>query len=342
MKNKNPIAVLITDTHLTKKNGDYVFSIFQQAIDVSEKIGCKTVVHLGDHFVDRASQELETVLSFQRIIDLFKSKKIFLKTFPGNHDKSDQTLNTSWLSIFKGKNEFVDIYEEHHCLQISQGIMFHFLPYYKDELYQEILNTIPIETEFKNVLFTHQGISGVLDNDGVKVANSINKQCFSVFDKVFIGHYHNHSKIDENIQFIGSTDPRNYGENSDKGCVVLYDDLSIERIQFKFKKFITVKFEESDIINLDKKIKSIESEGNNVRIVVSGDRIELAKIDKSKLNSMGFEVVLQDTELSNINVDSGDSISLKSDRKELRKDFINYCESKGIDKSEFVKILKKI
>ena len=342
MKNKTPISVIITDTHLRKDNFQQVKSVIQQAIQVAKDKKCESVIHLGDHFVNRASQDLETVLDFMKLLDMFVEDDIIFETFPGNHDKSDQTVNESWLSVFKNYAPFhVKIYEDSSSVDVTEEIVYNFLPYYKDEIYQEKLMNLALEPDKKNVLFTHQGISGVLDNDGVKVSNSINKQCFSVFDKVFIGHFHNHSRVDKNIEFIGSTDSRTYGEDENKGCVILYDDLSTERINFNFKKFKTIKITEEEIINIDKIVSEYKNSGDNVRLCISGNRDELVKVDKTKLNNLGFEVVLTDTELIIIE-EENEKVTLRTDRKELRKDFIGYCENKEIPKNEFVDVLKKI
>lgn len=339
---KTAMSVIITDTHLKKDNFQQVKSVIQQAIQVAKENHCNSVIHLGDHFVNRANQDLETVLNFMKLLDMFVKDDIVFETFPGNHDKSDQTVNESWISLFENyAPTYVKIYEDASSVQATEEIVYNFLPYYKDEIYQEKLMSLVLEPDKKNVLFTHQGISGVLDNDGIKVSNSINKQCFSVFDKVFIGHFHNYSRVDKNIEFIGSTDARTYGEDENKGCVILYDDLSTERINFEFKKFKTIEIKEQEIINIEKIIKEYKNSEDNIRLYISGNRDELVKVDKTKLNNLGFEVILSDTELIVIE-EENEKTTLRTDRKELRKDFIGYCENKEIPKNKFVDVLKKI
>ena len=108
MKTK-PLAIFLTDTHKQKDNLDLVFSIFMQALDLADEVGCDNVIHGGDFFTDRIGQNLKNLLMLQKIISEFKKRGKMLFAIPGNHDKTNQDSEFSYLSIFKSKKLFISV-----------------------------------------------------------------------------------------------------------------------------------------------------------------------------------------------------------------------------------------
>ena len=102
-----PIAVYLTDTHLHKDNLDLVFDIFVQAKDLAIERGVGKIFHAGDFFTNRVAQNLRTLLTFSRILKMLEDAGIKLIGIPGNHDKTNQDIEDSYLDIFHKHKNFI-------------------------------------------------------------------------------------------------------------------------------------------------------------------------------------------------------------------------------------------
>jgi DNA repair exonuclease SbcCD nuclease subunit len=242
-----PAFVAITDTHLDEDNFQQVYSSFEQAIVIVKDLGLTELYHLGDHFTSRISQRLDTLLFFWDILDLLERENITLVTIAGNHDKTDQSSERSYLDVFKKSKNLIVFRRGFHSNHRS-GLNMFFLPYFTDSVYDEELkklSEISKTSQKRTCLLTHIGINGVLNNDGNKINNVVEVGKFKSFDLTLIGHYHNYNKVTNKVVYVGSCYPRNFGEDSDKGCIVVNDDLTMERVKFNFveyEKVIVVPF----------------------------------------------------------------------------------------------------
>lgn len=344
MKNKIPVTVIITDTHLDEDNFDRVYSVHVQTIELCKELGLKFVIHAGDHFTNRTSQKLTTLLNFKKIIKLYEQNKIYLYTISGNHDKTNQEVSDSYVDVYD--NQYLKNFDlQNFQSEDTHGIVFYFLSYYEENVFKSKLNSL---TEFlnvnkKNVLITHYGIDGVINNDERKVESEIKENSFHKFNKVFIGHYHNSSKVSERVHYIGSTDARNFGENNNKGATILYNDLSFEKFQFNFKGYEKVVVEEFDFKDTDEIIQKYKSEDTNVRIEFKGTREQLIRVDKKKLRENGIEFILVDETLVDTEVpQNGNEVkSIKMEKKDVLKYLDEYAKQNSISRTKLAKIITK-
>ncbi|MBJ7436142.1 MAG: metallophosphoesterase, partial [Acinetobacter sp.] len=245
---KKPVCILITDTHLTDQNALVNESVYAQAIEYAIEYGRVPVIHAGDVFTWRKSQSLSTLLSFGKILRSFQTSDIDLIVIPGNHDKPDYSSEESYLDLFDNAANFKLIRNE-QVFRIN-GCLFSFLPFFTDEAYLNKLDNLSqMESDWvsgncAHFFITHIAINGVRNNDGALVQNSITKERLSVYKRVFCGHYHNAQAYD-NICYFGSSIQHNFGEDTDKGIVVLYDDGSIEKLYTSYPRYnvLTVQVE---------------------------------------------------------------------------------------------------
>ena len=180
---KKKIAVIITDTHLGDDNSFQVIDIFKQAINVVKSNDLKELYHLGDHFTNRASQRLNTLLTLKEISRLLVESEINLITIAGNHDKTSQSVSQSYLDLYNTVN--FTVYEgNYNPIRITEDTDIHMLPFYSDSEFSEKLEEIKysMNSSKKNLLFTHFGLDGVLNNDGFKVEADIGSLSFRPFD----------------------------------------------------------------------------------------------------------------------------------------------------------------
>jgi exonuclease SbcD len=352
---KKPVALLMTDTHLSKDNTKHVYNIFEQSIAIAKGLGLKRIFHLGDNFTTRQAQGLDTLIGFKKILDLFKSNGCTLITMAGNHDKTDQSIEKSYLDIFEDHEsltffdgeDFVNKHGVAGDYHTGTDIILWTLPFFTDDVYNQKLSTIPIDPECKNILLTHIGIDGVLDNDNNKVESIIPTGRFKRFDLTFIGHYHNAQQVTKKIRYIGSTDPRQYGEDNDKGVTVLYDDLSFELIKLKFKNYVKVTVETADPVKINKLVEKHKNSDDNVRFVFNCTEEDYYKVDHEKIKSSGIDVqrnyisktiTMQDEEDEQPTA----SANIALTKGDMLKGWVEYCQQNKLESLQRTKGLKLI
>lgn len=335
----NPIALFLSDTHLKENNQDLVYSIFEQAIDICEDLGLDTIFHGGDFFNNRSSISLGLISQTLKIVELLEKSKINFFIIPGNHDKTNQDSENSYLDIIKHRKN-INILSSEKCIHL-EGITVSFLPYftesYSDRL-QRLKKSARAIGNSKNILITHIGINGVRNNDGTIVEDSNDSKNFKFWDKVLVGHYHDSQSFD-NIVYTGSAYQANYGERlDDKGFHLIYDDCSVEFLPSKYTRYIKVNLDIND--DIDTELEMYAGKGDNVRFVFSGENSDIHKIDKQKLDSLGVDFKL---ELNNVNkeivkIENGDFTSMS--KKNVISYFKEYCQIQEIGKSDFSRGLK--
>jgi DNA repair exonuclease SbcCD nuclease subunit len=319
---------LFTDLHITLYNEKEVLYIIRQIIDVCNVKHIKQAICIGDVFESRKSQPLLCLKTFEKILIMFNEAKIHLICLSGNHDKTNYQSEDSFLDPFQNWPNF-KLIRKYEFIDDNYG-RFHFIPYFDEETtYLSYLNRVDYLKDGKNYLFTHIGIDGVINNDGNNVYNPVKKDLFKGFDKVFIGHFHNQSKVGKNIFYIGSIMPKDFGEDNNKGCSILNGDGSHEHITLSFKKY------EKVVVNVDNFTKDKEQEllkkysnhNDNIRFEFIGDPSKIKSLDKMKFETVGIDVVTKNKEVEEtVNVAEHDKFVTFDDKMILEQEFPEFCE----------------
>lgn len=329
-KKKQPIAVIGTDSHLKKDNEDLVISVFEQAQELMADLAVDTFCHAGDFFTTRNAQPEASLRTAKKIFKMFSNYNYF--QIPGNHDKTELDSENSFLDVF---DKYCSLITGTHYVDLD-GVRVHFIPYfkedgnYKDYLKKAVKN---IDKENFNVLITHIAVSGVKNNDGSEVENTLSSKLFAKFDNVLVGHYHNRSKIGKNIHYIGSMYAGNYAEDNEKGVTVLYNDGSFEYFQLDFPHYVKVVVEAGNKEELkEARTKHAESE-DHVRLVFKGEKQKLETINKVELQDLGFDVKYED-ETKIIKKKITDDELVVYNRSNLKDAFEKFCEEAEIEDTE--------
>ena len=213
------------------------------------------------------------------------------------------------------------------------------LAYFKEkELYPEKLAKAVknIDTEKRNVLCTHISIESVRNNDGSVVDDShgVSLNLFSSFDAVIVGHYHNKQKFN-NIYYIGSTFPGNFGEDNDKG-IVLFRDGTLQYLPTDFTHYITKTYQVSTLSDVLALNGTDQREENaHVKVVIKGEASIVESIDKKSIKCKKIEVIKQDSTLEK--QETVEVIHTESSREDA---FKSYCEVKKLNYEEGIKCRK--
>lgn len=335
-----PIAIFLTDTHLKKDNLDLVYNIFKQALDLADDLGLDEVYHGGDFFTNRIAQNLQTLLTFSKILKLFKKRDVKLVGIPGNHDKTNQDSEDSYLDIFSNYPS-LEIVRDSKVI-VKKDISIGFLPFFTKS-YSERTKKLKSQTKklktTKNILITHKAFNGVRNNDGTLVDDGATIKSVKFWDYVYVGHYHDASQVGKNIIYTGSSYQSNFGENiEDKGFQILMSDGTMELHRSDFPKYIKVKLDISD--DIDNEIEMYSETDNNIRFVFTGDKSDISKIDRSKLDNLGIDCKfeLNDVNEEILKVEQGD-FSVMS-KKTVVKYMSEYCDIQDIPKKMKSKGLK--
>lgn len=334
--------LLLTDTHLSDNNIDLVTDIFKQAIKVCKEKNIDTIFHLGDWFTSRKAQSLAVLKATDNIISMFRSAVISCHIIAGNHDKVEADTEESYLDIFDG--DYFHVYKQEYILTLTPDLHITLLPYFKES--GSYIKRLPKPNQKllkgKHILLTHIGVNGVKNNDGSEVENDLLPGKFKEYDLVLSGHYHNYSKVGDNIYYIGSAYQANFGEDDEKGFVILNEDGELEYIRSKFPKYIKLK------VNIDdqKAIKQIKKEHanskDNIRIVFTGDETQLASINKEQFNAIGIDVKF-DKEVIRQDLSAVLNTNINFNRSNIKDAFEQFCELNDYkDKKIGIEYLKKI
>ncbi len=342
---KELISIGLTDTHLTRGTLSDNESIFDQAIELAVKHGLKEIHHYGDIFTNRAGQSLDILITFSRIIKKFEKSGIILKAMPGNHDKVHLNAEASYLDLFH--SQYFQVIDGPHKQTITEEIDYFYLPYFKEaDLYPQLLKRLSLDVNKKktNYLFTHIAVKGVKNNDGTEVDNSLNNKSFSAFDKVFIGHYHNRSKVGDKIHHVGSAFPQNFGEDNEKGFLLVYDDGSHDYHRPVFREYhkIDLSVDQIDEFLSTGDYKSKIESGHQVRVVISGEDSKINSFDKTKISNHGISVKLKGDKIEENIKEAEENTFVSFSHDSVTQAYKKFCEEKGYEVEEGLVYLKKL
>lgn len=145
----------------------------------------------------------------------------------GNHDKVNQEAVRGYCHVFD-QHDNVLVADDTISLLASKDwdFVLHIIPYFPENgSFIEKLDKLiadGLDKKRKNYLYIHEGVNGALSQSNEK---ELSPNVFSIFDKVFVGHYHNRCTIDgTNVEYIGSSRQHNFGEDEEKGYTVIYPD----------------------------------------------------------------------------------------------------------------------
>ena len=335
---KRAVGILVNDIHLDKDNGELVKDIFVQLNRLCAEYDVNRIFCGGDVFTNRSGQPLQCLTDWKEILIFLSRNQIELHVIPGNHDKTDSDDEKSYLDVFS--EPCVKLYRHGVYVGID-GCGFAFIPYFKDEKwleeYQKIIGGRP-NFEITNFLITHSGFDGVVNNDGSKVSSIIKPSMFEKWSKVLIGHYHNASKLAENVIYTGSAYQNNYGENiTDKGFTILFNDGSIKFVPSKFPKYIKEVIAADDKETLMNLLEKYEGETyDHIRFVFRGKKTDCQKINIAEIQGKyGIDCKFESTEMAEaMEISESDNV-LSFDKTAITKDFLKFCADNEIKGEKF-------
>lgn len=339
-----------TDIHVDKDNIPEVEKSLEFLLLYLVEKQIKTLFLLGDLFTDRTGQTLETLLFWQRMLRRFAKEGIKVYLIPGNHDKTDLESEDSYVNLFEDIPG-VKVYPNGGII-VKKRYIYALLPYFKEtgsyidrlkELNKQVKEAIGQYQPEMVYLGTHIAVDQVRNNDGSLVENEIKPNLFKLYNRVHIGHYHNEQTIGH-ISFIGSLQPKDFGEDNEKGFLVVDNDFEELRVKPNFKKYIklTIDMDDASREHITKMRNKYANSIHNVRFIFKGTVEQLETVDKKWFNEVGIDVKKNSKALLKSIKAAADGEVASYSKQSISKNFMEFCKINGIEGRRIPKGFKYI
>jgi len=348
--NKKALTVFSTDWHLKTSNIETIKDLITQQCELALELEVDTLVCLGDVFDSRIAQREDVLTAFGQILDIIGGYDLTLWLIPGNHDKTSYNSYDSFLTPYKYHPNLHLVYMAGSIPFVDSKLHLDFLPFFSEQMWLDKFNEFTDYIDFssiskdeKHILCTHIAVTGSKNNDGTMVSSTLSTSLFKQFYKVFSGHYHDQQQIGSNFYHIPSIQQNNFGENSDKGFTVLYEDGSHKLVKSKFKEYVKVKIDldsvtTNDINDLKKKYKGSD---NNIRFEVTGSENVLKSLRKEEFSSLGIELKTKVKEIQTDIEYSESAEVVEHTSASIKEVFEKFCEKELLDVEVGMKYLNK-
>lgn len=339
---KTPFALLINDIHAGKENLQAFNDNWKEAVDLCKNRHIERMILGGDLFQSRASLPLSVIKAVQNFVDACIENNIHLYLVVGNHDKEDQEEQYSYCHIFKYTPN-VTIVDKYSNMMVNNELILHLMAYFPEngtamERVESIVDAMDYTCQ--NYLYFHQGISGALSKPA---AEELPAKLFREFDAVFVGHYHDRTKVKPNIEYIGASRQHTYGEDEEKGYTILYTDGSTEFVKNQVNtRYVTCELDVEDLdTSLDRIQDLLDNPQYRVRLKIHVPK-DAPEIDRNKLLEMGVNRIEMVCEELEFNDTTESSLDTKFDKSSIKDEYRKFCESENIDPENGLNYLDKI
>jgi exonuclease SbcD len=329
------ISAVINDTHGDADNRELILSLFTQYFKFCKKNRIPYVFHGGDFFIDRRGQGLIALYLFTEVGDLARKYGITLHIIPGNHDKTDQGSPRSYLGFYNHSNIIVHDGTDptvSYIDDLENAVRYHLLPYFSEAIYYEKLEQLFLCADMRNVLITHVGIDGVLNNRGEAEERSIPIGVFKQFDLVLIGHYHNKSNVSKRVRYLGSSHQANFGEDVEKGFTTLSTGLKLQQHPLTSPTWIKVIIPGADPLKIANEVKLHVGVFDNIKFEFRCTEEEYHNVDKEALQKLGIQTVWVSRDSKQLTDTEAEQLAHTTafTKAEINKNFLHYCQVQKI------------
>mgnify|MGYP003646915741 FL=1 len=334
-----PIAIIFNDAHLKTGNEQDVIHSVKHMLTYAKTEGISDLIFAGDLFDSRSFQRQSVLQAFDEMLELINKAGCTLYIFPGNHDKT----------VYASYDSFLDVYRHYPGVVFNRelsvielgGKSITLLPFFSDDMLIPMLE----EAEGTDVLISHFEMAGSTHLGKTSEKSTINKELLSKWKKTYLGHYHNHHEITENIVHLPSLRQTNFGEDDYKGFSVLHDDLSYKIIEGNFKRFkkVTININVTSAADISQLIRTHENSSDTIRFEFVGDESKLKALDKSQFNNSGIDVKIK----YDVKYDyADDQLTLPTvvehyGEDQVRDAFKVFCDDKGYEYKDGIVLLNE-
>lgn len=330
-----PIAIIFNDIHIKQGNEDIIKKAFIDMVKKAQEKDIKYIFFAGDCFDSRTFQRQSLLKTFDEMLDCVDKSSCELYAIAGNHDKTLYNSAYSFLAPFKYHPSF-------HYMEDIKTINFEdinktitFLPFFEDDILVEKLKNC----WKSDILISHFEMEGSTNLGKQILKSKIKKSMVKKWGKVFLGHYHNHHEITENIIHLPSLVQNNFGEDENKGFTIMYDDLSYEIVKSdapNYKK-IEINLDEIDSYELNSLKNKYANSKDSIMFKFSGSEAKIKALDKNQFSDIGISI--NSNFEAEFSFDKSPDFQTSYDKDGIFSSFDKYCTEKKINKQRFLPFL---
>ncbi|HWR28092.1 MAG TPA: exonuclease SbcCD subunit D [Candidatus Thermoplasmatota archaeon] len=262
----------VTEQGVNQREMD-VYDAFTRCIDYAIKTKPDLVLHAGDLFDSVRPSNRAITVAIQQILRLSKEKIPFV-VISGNHETPKLKETGNIFTIFEHLDQVYPIHKNHYeaifLKRKDETVCVHAVPQCQNPDEFDInLKKISVDKNADyNLLLAHGAVKGIKEfkmNEFNELFIPI-KNLSQDFDYIALGHYHIHTKLEENAFYAGSTEHLSFTEaDSQKGC------LEIELGQKLRHRFIPLHTRTMiDVLPLDCSTLRIEQIVQKVKETIHG------------------------------------------------------------------------
>lgn len=292
------------DNHLGAGSGPRekdIFEGFEKAVDRIIELRPDLIINAGDLF--HTVQPSNKVIAFasKQLLRLGRDNNIPTVIISGNHDAPKQRHIASALSIFEDYENIHVIYKSRYerikiCDACISAVPHCLTP---EILHQEIGKVTPDNDAELNILVLHGVVGGIKEFQMADLSEQIiPSDIFKKFNYVALGHYHNFTKVENNVYYSGSTERLSQAESGhekyfvevefDKSGLVKIKEHEIPTRAMMDLPAIAARGNSAEEImaSIEKNIEDKNPEGNIIRLKVDG-------ISEEAYRALSFEKIAE-------------------------------------------------
>ena len=334
--------LLITDQHFGVRNDNVYFIEHykkfygQIVIPFIEKLGIKEIINLGDTFDKRRSINYMSLDEAKSMwFDPITELGCHMTSLVGNHDiYYKNTLRINAPTELLGEYENFDTVDKPTTLNYD-GLDILMLPWICEENYDKTLRVIT-ESEAP-VCMGHLELNGFEAHPGHVMQTGTDMYVFQKFKKVFSGHYHTKSNMD-NCYYLGNPYQLYW---SDYGARRGFHVFDTETLRTTFYRNPYNTFHKLYYNNKLVAPNEEELEGTFVKLIVE-DKGDYAKFDYNvrKLQDIGLADLKIVEDLS-VNLEEGETTVETEDTLTLLDNYIDEIEVK-VNKDNVKSVMRSL
>jgi DNA repair exonuclease SbcCD nuclease subunit len=212
----------VTEEGINQREID-VYRAFTQCIDYAVKTKPDLVLHAGDLFDSVRPTNRAITVALQQILRLSEENIPFV-VISGNHETPKLKETGNIFTIFEHLDQVYPIYSNRYetvSFETKESkITVHAIPQCQTpKEFDENLKKITIEKNVDfNVLMAHGAVAGIKEfkmNEFNELFIPV-KNLRSDFDYIALGHYHTHTKLQDNAFYAGSLERLTFTEAPDQ------------------------------------------------------------------------------------------------------------------------------
>ena len=334
--------LLITDQHFGVRNDNVYFIEHYKkfygnvVIPFIEKLGIKEIINLGDTFDKRRSINYMSLDEAKKMwFDPITDLGCHMTSLVGNHDiYYKNTLRINAPTELLGEYENFDTVDKPTTLNYD-GLDILMLPWICEENYDKTLRIIT-ESEAP-VCMGHLELNGFEAHPGHVMQTGTDMYVFQKFKKVFSGHYHTKSNMD-NCYYLGNPYQLYWSDYGARRGFHVFDTETL-RTTFYGNPYNT--FHKLYYNNKLVAPSEEELEGTFVKLIVE-DKGDYAKFDYNvrKLQDIGLADLKIVEDLS-VNLEEGETTVETEDTLTLLDNYIDEIEVK-VNKDNVKSVMRSL